>query len=914
MRLRAPLLGALAVLAGALALGLSGTAPAGAASGSGFRAGLIISDGLFYNSTAMTAAQVQKFLNGKVPQCHEERSKGADDPIVCLKNFSQKTTKKPADSYCSGYSAVKQTAAQIINGVARSCGVSQKALLVLVQKESQLVTHTYPSRWRYQSAMGYGCPDTAACDSQYKGFFNQVYNAARQFRVYRANPDRYGYVAGMKNYIQYNPDASCGGRTVYIENQATAGLYNYTPYVPNTAALNAGYGTGNACSAYGNRNFYLFYTDWFGSTTGARVLEPIRTAWQRLGGANGPGSPLADAIELDGGVYQRFTNGYVVVTDNGKATYLPAGGAITKAYFAKGGPRGTWGWPKGSAVEREGIWRLHFTGLTAYNRDGAVRTSAIALQGRLVKVWYAHTLAEVGRATSAPSAESGSVWQELDNGYLYRTEAGAGAYLASGWRITKQYLDTGGPEGAWGWPTGNRRSLEHANVVKFDQVSAYGFDGTVLVPPYRFGAGVFDEWYERGGEGELGLPREDAVGLGSGSYQRLARGYLFVPSRGSATYLAASSPITDAYLADGGPDGSWGWPTTPQYSSGSVRVLELTDATAFLEDGTVSVSTVPFGTGVLEAWLARGGPDGLGLPSAEAVEVGGGAYQLFGDTYLFVPGDGPAVTLGAGWRITGRYLDSGGPTGSWGWPTADPVTREGANVVTFAKVTAYGYDGRVLVTDDPFGEGMFTLWRERGGQGALGLPDGPARTASGGRYQHFTTTDLFLATDGSDVALGRGWRITQRYWDEGGPSGAWGWPRGGRSSSGETAVVEFEGAVAFGADHRVLAVEDSTGLLDPWRARGGVSGLGVAVAPSAVRSGGTFQRFTKGWLLAARGGSAVELRTSWYVTDRFWAAGGPPGSWGWPVADRHRSGDAMVYEFQHVTVYGYGSRLEVVKK
>ncbi len=53
---------------------------------------------------------------------------------------------------------------------------------------------------------------------------------------------------------------------MYIENQATAGLYIYTPYVPNQAALNNLYGTGDGCSAYGNRNFWRTFTDWFGST------------------------------------------------------------------------------------------------------------------------------------------------------------------------------------------------------------------------------------------------------------------------------------------------------------------------------------------------------------------------------------------------------------------------------------------------------------------------------------------------------------------------------------------------------------------------------------------------------------------------------------------------------------------------
>ncbi|MBC7404826.1 MAG: hypothetical protein H7252_03970 [Cytophaga sp.] len=57
-----------------------------------------------------------------------------------------------------------------------------------------------------------------------------------------------------------------------MENQATAGLYNYTPYQPNTAALANLYGTGDSCSAYGNRNFWRMFYDWFGSTTGGVSL------------------------------------------------------------------------------------------------------------------------------------------------------------------------------------------------------------------------------------------------------------------------------------------------------------------------------------------------------------------------------------------------------------------------------------------------------------------------------------------------------------------------------------------------------------------------------------------------------------------------------------------------------------------
>jgi hypothetical protein len=139
---------------------------------------------------------------------------------------------------------------------------------VLLQKEQSLLTDDWPWSIQYRSATGYGCPDTAPCDSEYYGFFNQVYSAARQFKRYGLDKDLFSYRAGSNNYIQYNPNAGCGGSTVYIQNQATAGLYNYTPYQPNTSALNNLYGSGDGCGAYGNRNFWRLFNDWFGSTTG----------------------------------------------------------------------------------------------------------------------------------------------------------------------------------------------------------------------------------------------------------------------------------------------------------------------------------------------------------------------------------------------------------------------------------------------------------------------------------------------------------------------------------------------------------------------------------------------------------------------------------------------------------------------
>lgn len=262
-----------------------------ALSGNDFHAGRIIDDAVFFDGNAMSTQEIQDFLNAKVPTCDTNGSQqsshwndsakrnytraewgnlnGYAPPYTCLRNYSENTPTKNADSYCTNtYNGGVKSAAQIINDVARACNVSQKTLIVLLQKEQSLVTDDWPWSIQYRSATGYGCPDTAACDSEYYGYFNQLYNAARQFQRYVKQSQMFNYRSGQTSYIQYNPSSGCGGSNVYIENPATAALYNYTPYQPNTSALVNLYDSGDGCSAYGNRNFWRMFNDWFGTTTG----------------------------------------------------------------------------------------------------------------------------------------------------------------------------------------------------------------------------------------------------------------------------------------------------------------------------------------------------------------------------------------------------------------------------------------------------------------------------------------------------------------------------------------------------------------------------------------------------------------------------------------------------------------------
>lgn len=244
-----------------------------------FNPGYIVSDDAFYDSAAMSEQEIQSFL--------ESVSCRPDEGVRCLADFTQSTTTQPAvgGGHCAEYrGGIRERASRIIAKAAEACGVSPRTILVLLQKEQSLLTR--PSVSGYERATGYGCPDTADCDQKYFGFFNQVYNAAWQFRQYTEEPDRQYRIGTVT--VGYHPDAACGSSPVEIRNQATANLYNYTPYQPSAATL-ADPDAGDACSAYGNLNFWRIWHRWFGDPEAERYPAFFPACTRLVGGHPCPG-------------------------------------------------------------------------------------------------------------------------------------------------------------------------------------------------------------------------------------------------------------------------------------------------------------------------------------------------------------------------------------------------------------------------------------------------------------------------------------------------------------------------------------------------------------------------------------------------------------------------------------------------
>ncbi|TDN88379.1 hypothetical protein [Microbacterium sp. BK668] len=685
----------------------------------GFEAGNIIDDSVFFARGTMSAAQIQSFLNGKVPTCQAG--------YTCLKDFAQATTSRSADPMCAGYTGQgRESAAQIIYNVAQSCGINPQVLLVTLQKEQGLVTHTWPSDWRYTIAMGQGCPDTAACDTRYYGFFNQVYGAAWQFKRY-ANPPGTSqfftwYAPGRTWNIQWHPNAGCGSSPVGVRNQATANLYYYTPYQPNAAALRAGFGEGDGCSSYGNRNFYNYFTAWFGSTR-SLVGSAITDKYAQLGGSAGYlGAPVgATTCGLkDGGCFQSYRNGAIHWSpasgahattgaisaswastgwENGPLGYPVneqncslAGGTGCWQGFQKGevhwsaasGAYGSWGptlvryqsmgsersplgFPTGSPacnLKDGGCWQSYQGGMIHWTQA----TGAHSTYGAFLTKWKA---LDSERGLGYPMSEQicglkdGGCWQRFQSGLIHSTPAGMfatrGAILAR-WANLDYERGFGYPLGdqACGLKDGGCWQRFQGGLIHWTAATgAFSTRGPILA-----------KWasldYERG----LGYPTsEQMCGLKDGGCWQRFQGGLIHWTQGTGAVATRDAILAEWASLDY--ERGLGYPTADQRcglkDGGCIQTFQ-SGPIVWSPTGGAHAVTGSIG----EVWKARGAETGaLGYPRTDLVcgLKDGACYQGFaGGLVHSVPALGTFITTG---RILEKWAISDYERGPYGYPTSD---------------------------------------------------------------------------------------------------------------------------------------------------------------------------------------------------------------------------------------------------
>ncbi|MGY2080222.1 hypothetical protein [Modestobacter sp. SYSU DS0657] len=772
-----------------------------AADTSRFVPGNIIADPVFFDGQAMTAPEVQAFLDVKNPSCVD----AAD--AVCLRRYRQDTPSKPADAYCQAYPGRRQeSAADIVAKVGAACGISQRVLLVLMQKEQSLVTASaskgtlYASR--YQKAMGYGCPDTAACDTQYYGFFNQVYNAASRFQVYRARPTSFNFRAGITRDVSYYPAISdkygdnrnnvrCGTQSVYFQNQATAGLYNYTPYVPNAAALRAGSGVGDTCSAYGNRNFWIYFTDWFGSTQSGGAGE-IATRYAQLGGSAGVLGAATSAIGCGlagGGCYQYYARGAI--------HWSPATGAfmtrgwIADSWAAGGRERGTLGYPTGDEVAVAG-------GAYQTFQRGAIYSSAAGAYP--VRGWVGDRWAALGREAGVlgfPTSEEkpavGGVFQEFQRGVVY-SSASTGAHEVHGWVLDK-WTALGRERGVLGYPTSDEIAT---SVGAYNTFTGGAIYSTPAGGPRAVRGWIGARWLALGaGAAAVGHPLSDEqrAADGVGAYSEFSNGVIYSSAATGAHDV--TGPLATAWSRLGGVSSFLGYPTADTRALGGGQVATFQGGSVYRAPGAGVAYEVHGWIGRL--WQAKGGATGatLGWPTSDEQSAPDrvGVFQTFANGLVYSSPSGGAREVHG--LIEDKWTALGGLTGRLGPPVTDELTLPDGK----GRVSHFSGDGSIYYSP------ASGAWEVRGWvrsaysalnaeRGFLGYPiadEGPAGVP-GAVVSRFQGGNVYAS--GATGAREVHGAILARYLQLGGPASALGLPTsneyavpGGRRSDFERGSI-----------------------------------------------------------------------------------------------------------------------------
>lgn len=769
--------------------------PAAAADRSQFDPGNIIDDAVLYDGGSMDVAQVQAFIEEKGRSCRP-----GNDGTPCLKDYRQDTWTRNQTG-CSGtyQGASAESAAQIVVKVARACGINPRALLVLLQKEQSLLTASGSTLYatRYRSATGFGCPDTRPCDAEYYGFFNQVYLAARQLRLYAANPQNYAYRAGRTNEILFHPNAACGRQSVYVRNTATAGLYNYTPYQPNAAVLA---GRPDSCSSYGNLNFWSFYTDWFGSTHSRyAVTGDFLDLWSRLGYASSPlGAPTWERLGglRDGGSFQPFERGFIYSSPATGTHYVTS--AYDAAWPSSSRENGPLGYPVTDPLPlRSGGSFQTFQGGAIYSSP---RGGTHAVLPRVDAVW------PTAQRENGPLGFPLTPLLPLRDGASYQGFEGGGIYLTRrGDFVVPADLDVAWPSsqrenGPLGLPTSSP-------VTDAAGVTTQTFEGGVIrraapgAQPFAFTTAMLSAWQGLGGTaGALGAPLSSTLhGLrDGGTMQVFAGGYLYGSARGTFSVR----PEVDAV-----------WPTSQR----------------------------------------ENGP--LGYPTSELTADGrGGWVQRFeGGRVLRTSSTAPwwvmPAAIGAVWDASAATSTPlGQPTSTW-----LRGLRDGGSYQAFERGAVYSSPRGTYSVSPQFDAVWPTSKRENG---PLGYPVSPVYALrDGGSFQAFEGGAIYSSGAGTfavPAAVDAAWPSTQR---ENGPLG---YPVSAATTDASgTTTQRFEGGrVVVTRDGRAFAMTNA--IATAWDRAGGATGqLGLPTSPvyRGLRDGGSFQTFERGSVYASPAGA-----------------------------------------------------------
>ncbi|CCH86172.1 exported protein of unknown function; putative LGFP repeats [Modestobacter italicus] len=349
-----------------------------------------------------------------------------------------------------------------------------------------------------------------------------------------------------------------------------------------------------------------------------------------------------------------------------------------------------------------------------------------------------------------------------------------------------------------------------------------------------------------------------------------------------------STPISVVYRALGGPEGVLGHSVTGEYARAGGTVRDYANGSVLLAPGATTAYYTDFGA---SRYAQLGGPAGsLGWPTSNPVDLAGtpmryaGHRQEFqgGSLYEYPLTGGPHLVTGV---IRDRWRGLGAEAGALGYPLTDTVCglRNGGCFQQFQGGSLYWSAATgVRRIEGAIG----SRWAAQGWErGTLGYPttDAVCGIRDGGCYQHFQGGSVYSYRYTGTWVVGGA--IRDRWAAQGWENGPLGYPMSdeacGLRDGGCYQLFQW-GSVHWSPRTGPRITEGA--IRDAWGAQGwerGGLGYPTTEAACGIRDGGCFQVFQGGSVYWSRGTGALPV--SGAIRDAWAWQGWENGRLGYPI-------------------------------
>lgn len=369
---------------------------------------------------------------------------------------------------------------------------------------------------------------------------------------------------------------------------------------------------------------------------------------------------------------------------------------------------------------------------------------------------------------------------------------------------------------------------------------------------------------------------------GNGVAQVFTNGSIYSSAAGAFVVRGA---VRNAYFARGGSTGEVGWPLASESCSSGVCSQRFQFWTITTSSSGASLRAPE----IAAAYANSGGPRGpLGAVSSAVMRIdarGGGVAQAFERGSIYY-----RYTYGAFIVLRPnlvRYWATGGPVGSFGWPTGNEACQNSGATCTqqFQQGKMYRSYSDVSRTST---DAIFSLYGSTGGsRGRLGVTGSDLISIAsngGGLAQAFASGSIY-AKNGSAPFIVSG-QMRAKYFALGGSAGSIGWPSSAELCNSGSVVCsqKFDGGKLYRSLGDV-ARTSTDAIFNLYGSLGGAGGsLGATSSDLlnvAANGTGKAQAFVNGSIYskATSGTWAVQGK----VLARYFQLSGAAGSLGWPT-------------------------------